>query len=401
MFLEGIRVLDLSRILAGPLIGATMGDMGADVIKVERPGRGDDMRWLRGDSGLTASFATFNRNKRGIAVDMSKPEGSEVVLELARQSDVVIENFLPGVATRLGVGYDQIKAVKPDIVYASVTGFGQTGPYSSRGGYNSVALGMSGFMGLTGMPDNPPTRPGGSLADVAAANVALYAINAALVRKERKGEGAYLDVNLLASALALLPDPVANYYEIGIAPKRLGNRSPSVTPGEVYEASDGLITIVLTSPVQWKKLCVELGDTEMFDDPRYRTNADRLQNFDSFRARMDAHIATATCAEWVERLSRHAIAVGPVYEFPEVFDDPQIKHLDLVKTVDQPGLGDVKMLGPAFRSDSLPDAAPKGAPRLGEHTHEILRDILGMDAARIEQLEADKIVEQASDSMTS
>nr|WP_156711195.1 CaiB/BaiF CoA-transferase family protein [Nitratireductor arenosus] len=394
VFLEGIRVLDLSRILAGPLVGAVMAEMGADVIKVERPGRGDDMRWLRGNTGLTASFTSFNRGKRGIAVDMGKPEGRDIILALAKKSDVIIENFLPGATAKLGVDYQSVKAVKPDIVYASITGFGQTGPYARRGGYNSVALGMSGFMALTGMPDHPPTRPGGSLADVAAANTALGAINAALLRRERQGEGAYIDVNLLASALGLLPDPVANYYESGKPPKRLGNRSPSVTPGEVYETSDGLVTIVLTSPAQWRKLCEELGDMEMFEDSRFKTNGDRLRNFDAFRARMDAHIAEATTAEWVERLSRLAIAVGPVYEFPQVFEDPQVVHLELVKTVEQPGLGEVKMLGLPFRS--MPETGVKNsiAPRLGEHTHEVLRDLLGMDAQALDRLGATRTIEQ-------
>lgn len=391
--LEGLRVLDLSRILAGPLVGALMADLGADVIKVERPGRGDDMRWLRGTTGLTASFTTFNRGKRGLAIDMSKPEGRDIVLKLAAQSDVVIENFLPGATTRLGVSYDDVKVVRPDVVYASITGFGQDGPYARRGGYNSVALGMSGFMALTGMPGDPPTRPGGSLADIAAAYVAFSSINAALFRRERTGEGAYLDINLLASALSLLPDPVANFFESGLPPKRLGNRSPSVTPGEVYEASDGLITIVLTSPVQWRALCEELDDLDMFEDPRFRTNAERLKNFDVFRARMEAHVAKRTTEDWVERLSRRSIAVGPVYEFPQVFDDPQVKHLNLVKTIDQPGLGEVKMLGLPFRTDH--ETGGGGiAPRLGEHTDEIMSGLLGMSEDDIAAYEAAGLVER-------
>ncbi|MEO4042179.1 CaiB/BaiF CoA-transferase family protein [Hoeflea sp. CAU 1731] len=394
MFLEGIRVLDLSRILAGPLVAATLGDMGADVIKVERPGRGDDLRWLRGKTGMTASFAALNRNKRGIAIDIKTEEGCKLVLSLAAQSDVVIENFLPGTAERLGIGYEQVKAVKNDIVYLSITGFGQDGPLSWRGGYNSVALGQAGFMALTGMPGDPPTRPAGSLADVAAANVAIGAVNAALVRRERKGEGAYIDVNLLASTLGLLPDPVANYFESGIAPKRLGNRSPSVTPGEVYPTSDGLVTIVLTSPKQWRALCEELDDMQMFNDPRFKTNADRLENFDAFRARMEAHIAKATTDEWVQRLTRHSIAAGPVYEFPEVFEDPQIKHLSLVKEIDQPGLGPTKMLGPTFRTRDDDHGIRRPAPRVGEDTRTVLQDVLNLSADEIAVLERSKVVEQ-------
>ena len=216
--LQGIRVLDLSRVIAGPYAAALLGDLGADVIKLERPGRGDDMRALRGNGQMSASFAAVNRNKRGIAVDLQAPEGARLAFELARRADVVIENFLPGVAERLGLGYAAVRAANPAVVYASVTGFGQTGPLARKPGYNTIAQGMSGLMALTGMPDHPPTRVGGSISDVAASYMAFGMINAALVHRFRTGEGQHVDVSLVTASLGLLPDPVAIFFDTGERP---------------------------------------------------------------------------------------------------------------------------------------------------------------------------------------
>lgn len=397
MLLQGLKVLDLSRIVAGPYCASMLADLGADVVKVERPGRGDDLRWLRGGKGITASFAALNRNKRGVAINLRHPEGQRVVFEMARRADVIIENFLPGEAAKFGVGYEQVAAVNPRIVYASITGFGQTGPYARRAGYNSVALGMAGYMALTGMPGHPPTRPGGSLADTASALVAFGAINAALVGRATSGRGAYIDVSLLASTLALVPDPIANYFETGERPKRIGNRSPSVTPGEPFQARDGLVTIVLTSPEQWARFCDVLGLQEIKDQPKFRTNFDRLQNHAEFKAMVEARLATADVAEWVERFSAQSIAVGPVYEFDQVFEDAQVKHLGLVKEVEQPGIGLTRMLGAVARTNVSGDIIRRPAPLLGQHTREVAAE-LGFDDAAIDALIAAGAIEAGSSS---
>ena len=383
--LEGIKVLDLSRILAGPYCAAMLGDAGADVVKVERPGRGDDLRWLRGGNGITASFASLNRNKRGIAVNLQHPEGRALAFEMAAKADVVIENFLPGETAKFGIGYGQVSAVNPGVVYASITGFGQSGPYARRAGYNSVALGMAGYMALTGMPGHPPTRPGGSLADTASALLAFGAINAALVGRARSGQGTYIDVSLLGSTMALVPDPVANYFETGVRPQRQGNTSPSVAPGEPFQARDGLVTIVLTSPEQWARFCEVLDDPSMKDDPRFRTNADRLRNHGEFKPRVEARLAEADVAQWVERFAARSIAVGPVYEFDQVFDDPQVQHLGLVTEIEQPGLGSTHMLSPTIRTMPSGPGIRRPAPLLGQHTREVLTEF-GYDDARIAAL---------------
>jgi crotonobetainyl-CoA:carnitine CoA-transferase CaiB-like acyl-CoA transferase len=391
MMLEGVRVADFSRVLAGPYCAMLLGDLGAEVIKIERPGRGDDLRVLGGKNGLSAAFAAANRNKRGIALDLRHPEGARIGMELAARADVVIENFLPGGAAELGIGYEAVRARNPSVVYVSVTGFGQDGPYARRPGYNSIAQGMSGLMGLTGMPGHGPTKVGGSVADLAAAYVAFGMVNAALVHRARTGQGQHVDVNLLASMLALLPDPAALYLESGVRPKRDGNRNPNLTPAETFPTKDGLITIVLMNADQYERFCRVLGDDTLRTDEKFSTNASRLTHYPEFRARVEAALAGATTAEWSARFERGAIAAGPVYEFDEVFEDPQVKHLGLVATVDQPGQGTVRMLGFPARASATPASIRRPAPRVGEHTAEILAE-LGMTAADIERLAAARAV---------
>jgi crotonobetainyl-CoA:carnitine CoA-transferase CaiB-like acyl-CoA transferase len=384
--LEGIRVVDLSRVIAGPYCAMLLGDLRADVVKVERPGRGDDLRFLRGDDrGMSATFAAVNRNKRGIAVDLQHPEGQRVALALCERADVVVENFLPGVAARLGLGYAAINAVNPAVVYASVTGFGQTGPLARRPGYNTIAQGMSGLMALTGPPGTPPNKVGGSVSDLAAALTAFGAVNAALVHRFRTGRGQHLDINLLASTLGLLPDPVAIYHDTRVRPGREGNRNPNLSPAEAFRTKDGWLNVVLMNPEQWGRFCEALGDGAMADDPRFRTNADRLANHAAFKARVEAILRQRATAEWAERFEAAAVAAGPVYEFDEVFEDPQVKHLGLVAELDQPGFGPVRMLAPPFRASVTPPVIRRPAPRLGEHTREVLAE-LGLEDAEIDRL---------------
>jgi formyl-CoA transferase len=382
--LDGVRVLDLSRVIAGPYCATLLGDLGADVIKLERPGRGDDLRSWRG-SGMSAAFAAINRNKRGIAVELQHPEGARLAFALAQRADVIVENFLPGVAERLGLGYAAVRAVNPSVVYASVTGFGQTGPYAKRPGYNTIAQGMSGLMGLTGMPGQPPTKVGGSVSDLAAALCAFGTVNAALVHRFRTGVGQYLDVNLVASTLTLLPDPVAHYFDSGVRPKRVGNRNANLTPAEAYPTKDGMIQVVMMNPDQYDRFCRALGNDALATDPRFATNDARLANYDEFRARVEHALATGTTADWQERFERAQIAAGPVYEFDEVFTDPQIRHLGLIAEVEQPGYGKARMLGFPVRASATPAAIRRPAPLLGEHTAEVLAEI-GVTSEEIDRL---------------
>jgi crotonobetainyl-CoA:carnitine CoA-transferase CaiB-like acyl-CoA transferase len=383
--LQGIRVLDLSRIIAGPYCAALLGDLGADVIKLERPSRGDDLRALRGDGRMSASFAAVNRNKRGIAVDLQAPEGARIAFDLAARADVVIENFLPGVGERLGLGYAAVHAVNRSVVYASVTGFGQTGPLARKPGYNTIAQGMSGLMALTGMPGAPPTRVGGSVSDVAASYMTFGLVNAALVHRFRTGEGQHLDVSLLSASLGLLPDPVAIYFDTGERPKRAGNRNLNLSPAEAFQARDGFVNVVLMNPDQWGRFCGALGDPEMESDPRFATNAARLEHHPAFKARVEGILATSSAKDWVARLEAAGIAAGPIYEFHEVFEDPQVRHLGLVAEVAQPGAGKVKMLAFPGRASGTPPRIDRPAPLLGQHTAEVLAE-LGLSREQIERL---------------
>ncbi len=383
--LEGIRVLDLSRVIAGPYCAMLLADLGADVVKLERPGRGDDLRALRGDGRMGAVFAAVNRNKRGIAIELQHPEGARLAFELARRADVLVENFLPGVAEKLGLGYEAVRAVNPSVVYASITGFGQTGPYARRPGYNSIAQAMSGLMAVTGMPGHPPTKVGGSVADLAAAFVAFGAVNAALVHRFRTGQGQHLDVSLLASTLGLLPDPVAHYFDSGIRPGREGNRNPNLTPAEAFRTADGYLTVVLMNPDQWDRFCRVLGDEALRTEPRFATNESRLANRAELVARVEAALAAAPTAEWVARFETAAIAAGPLYEFDEVLADPQVRHLGLVAEMEQPGYGRVRMLGLPFRASATPATIRRPAPLPGEHSAEVLAE-LGLTAAEIDRL---------------
>jgi crotonobetainyl-CoA:carnitine CoA-transferase CaiB-like acyl-CoA transferase len=391
--LAGIRVLDLSRVIAGPYAAMLLADLGADVIKIERPERGDDLREWRartGRGGMSAVFAAINRNKRGLAVDLQHPDGAHIVRQLTARSDVLIENFVPGVADRLGVGYEAVRALNPGIVYVSVSGFGQTGPYAKRPGYNSIAQGMGGLMGLTGMPGHPPTRAGGSIADVAAAYLAFGAIGAALVHRLRIGSGQHIDVNLLAATLGLLPDPVAHLFDSGKRPERVGNRNPTLTPAEAFRTQDGWLNVVLMNPAQWDRFCRVLGDEVLRTEPRFATNLGRLENHGEMKARVETALAAGTTAEWVTRFEAASIAGGPIYELDEVFGDPQVQHLGLLAEVEQPTYeaheGRARMLGFPFRASATPASIRRPAPLLGEHTAEVLSEVLGLLPAEITRL---------------
>jgi crotonobetainyl-CoA:carnitine CoA-transferase CaiB-like acyl-CoA transferase len=388
--LEGIRVLDLSRVIAGPYCATLMADLGADVVKVERPGRGDDLRAWRGN-GMSATFAAINRNKRGIAVDLQQPEGSKLAFELARRADVVVENFLPGVADRLGLGYGAVSAANAAVVYVSVTGFGQSGPHARRAGYNTIAQGMSGIMALTGMPGHPPTKVGGSVADVASAFLAFGVANAALAHRLRTGRGQHLDVSLLASTLALLPDPVAHYFDTGQRPPRVGNRNPYLTPAEAFRTRDGWVQVVVMNPDQYARFCRALGDASLATDPKFATNDSRVAHHDELRDRIERALARDTTAGWVTRFEGEQVAAGPIYEFDEVFADPQVKHLGLVAEVDQPAYGPARMLAFPVKASATPGTIRRPAPRLGEHTAEVLGE-LGLPKSEIERLAAAGVV---------
>jgi crotonobetainyl-CoA:carnitine CoA-transferase CaiB-like acyl-CoA transferase len=276
-------------------------------------------------------------------------------------------------------------------VYASITGFGQTGPLARKPGYNTIAQGMSGLMALTGMPGQPPTRVGGSVSDVAASYMAFGMVNAALVHRFRTGEGQQVDVSLLSASLGLLPDPVAIYFDTGERPVRAGNRNLNLTPAEAFQTRDGLMNVVLMNPDQWGRFCAALGDPAMETDPKFATNEARLAHHPEFKARVEQTLASGSAAEWVPRMEAAGIAAGPVYEFHEVFEDPQVRFLELVTTMEQPGAGPVKILSFPGRASATPPRIDRPAPLLGQHTAEVLGE-LGLPRQEIDALAASGVV---------
>ncbi len=384
--LEGIRVLDVSRVLTGPYCSQMLADLGADVVKIEMPGKGDDTRaWgppFQG--GESAYFLSINRNKRSVTVNLKAPEGRKIALDLAARSDVFLENFAPGVAERLGLGYDAVRAVNPGIVYCSISGFGQEGPYRDHPAYDIILQGMGGLQGITGEPDRPPVRVGVAVADIAGGMFAAFAIAAALVRRATTHEGEHLDVSLLDSQLAWLTYMAANYFATGHDPVRAGSRHPTIVPYQAFATADGFLNVAVGNDDIFRRLCDALGRPDLARDARYATNPKRVENRGTLEPLLDGIFAGRTNAAWMRLLIEHDVPAGPIYRISEVAQDPQVAARRMVLRMDHPKAGAIQAFGPPFKSlhDRTGHSPP---PLLGQHTDEVLRS-LGYTAERIAEL---------------
>ena len=374
--LEGIRVLDVSRVLTGPYCSLMLADLGADVIKIEMPDKGDDTRawgppFVGGES---AYFLSINRNKRSVTVNLKAPDGRQIVLDLAARSDVFLENFAPGVAERLGLGYEAIRAANPRIVYCSISGFGQEGPYRDHPAYDIVLQGMGGLQGITGEPDRPPVRVGVAVADIAGGMFAAFAIAAALVRRGRTQEGERLDVSLLDSQLAWLTYMAANYFATGKDPERAGSRHPTIVPYQAFATKDGYLNVAAGNDDIFRRLCGALGRPDWARDPRFATNPKRVENRGTLEPWLDALFAERTNAEWMDLLNDHAVPAGPVYRMSDIERDPQVAARGVLLQMPHPTAGTVREFGPPFKSlhDRTSHSAP---PLLGQHTDEVLASL--------------------------
>jgi len=374
--LDGIRVVDLTRFLAGPYCTQELGDFGADVIKVE-PLDGDGTRYqtLRPDLlGNSYFFAAANRNKRSITIDVRKDAGKEIVVRLARRADVFVENFRPGVMDRLGLGYDTLRNNNARLIYCSVTGFGGAGPYKDRPGFDQVGQGMSGFMSITGQEPTGPTRAGIALADLTCATTACRGILLALLARERTGTGQVVQVAIVDSMVALLTWSAGMYFETNTPPGVAGNHHPLSSPFGVYYAKDGPFNLAAGNERMWERLCEVLGLQELRDDPRFRTTNDRVAH----RAELDPILNDAfkarTRSEWVAYLNERGVACGPIYNLAEVFQDPQIRHQQMLVEMPHPVHGTVKLLGMPVKLSETPGEFRLPPPLLGQHTEEILRE---------------------------
>jgi crotonobetainyl-CoA:carnitine CoA-transferase CaiB-like acyl-CoA transferase len=362
--LSHLKVLDLSRVLAGPWATQFLGDLGAQVLKIERPGLGDDTRsWgppYFGD--MSAYFSCTNRNKRSLAVDFHKPEGAARLRELAGAADVVIENFKKGTLSRYGLDYSSLKAVKPDLVYCSITGFGQTGPYADRAGYDALIQGMGGLMSITGEPDGQPTKVGVAVVDLFTGMYAASGILAALAHRDRTGEGQFIDLALFDVQAAMLANQAANYLATGQAPRRLGNAHPSICPYQTFETADGYLILAVGNDEQFAKFCRIAGCTDLADQPDYATNPARVANRERLIGILSEILLTRPRAWWSERLEAAGVPCGPINTLNEVFTDPQILARDMVIGE----AGGLRMVGNPLKFSKTPLAVPTAPPALGE-----------------------------------
>ena len=385
--LQGIRVLDLTRILAGPSCTQILGDLGADIIKIERPGTGDDTRrwgppWAQTPEGEdtqeSAYYMCANRNKRSVTVDIGKPEGVAIVKRLLKDCQILTENFKTGGLKKYGLDYESLKDEFPDLIYCSITGFGQTGPYAPRPGYDYLAQGMGGFMSITGEPDGQPMKAGVSIADIMTGMFATVSVLAALHHRDVTNEGQHLDLCLLDSMVATMTFEAANYLTSGKLPTRLGNAHPNVVPYQVVPTSDGHIIIASGNEDQFQKFCKFSDAMYLAEDPRFTTNSLRIQNRTEFVPELYKVMAQRTSQEWLEGLESVGVPCGPVNNLEQVFNDPQVLARDMKITLPHPTAGSVDLPGSPINMSKTPVKYRLAPPLLGQHTDEVLGELLGM-----------------------
>jgi len=398
--LAGVRVLELARILAGPWAGQTLADLGAEVIKVERPGAGDDTRgwgppFMEDKDGgrLSSSYnLACNRGKRSIAVDFETPDGQRIVKKLAAKSDVVIENFKFGGLAKYGLDYKSLSAENPRLIYCSITGFGQDGPYKTRAGYDLLVQGMGGIMDITGDPAGEPTRIGVAFADVFTGVYSALAITAALKEREHTGKGSHCDMALMDSMVGVLANQATYYLVSGKAPVRMGNAHASVVPYQTFPTTDGWMLIACGNDGQFAKMMQVLGDPGMAKDERYTTNAARVVNRDTLIPRLQEVFMTKTYEEWEALLLANDIPVGAINNISQVVEHPQVKARRSLRDVNHPSVGQVRVVGSPVRLSKTPAKKPTPSPVIGQHTEEVLREVLGLNANEIAALDAAGVI---------
>ncbi len=391
--LTGLKILDVSRVLTGPYCSMMFADLGADVIKVEVPEKGDDSRlfgpFKNGESGY---FITMNRNKRGITLDLRRPEGQAVLKDLAAWADVLLENFATGTMEQWGLGYRHLAAVNPRLIYASITGFGQYGPYARRFAFDAIAQAMGGLMSITGQKDGPPTRVGTALGDINAGNFAAIGILAALYQRERTGCGQHVDISMQDCIAAILENAVVRYTIDGVVPTRLGSGHASVAPYDVFAAADGYVFIACANEATWRRLCEAMGRPDLAADERFAINDKRNRNREELSALINAWTSALAIEQLLAVLGEHGVPAAPVFTVGQVVDDPHIRARNMMVTVDHPVAGRVTIPGNPIKLSASADDAPLPSPVLGQHTDEVLAGLLGYPTEKIAALKAAKIV---------
>ncbi|WP_342642425.1 CaiB/BaiF CoA transferase family protein [Rhodoligotrophos ferricapiens] len=389
--LEGLKVLDLSRVLAGPWCTQTLADLGADVWKVENPGAGDDTRtWMPPDiNGESTYFLCCNRSKRSIAVNFRDPEGQQLVRDMAAKADVVVENFRKGALERFGLGYEDLRKINPRLIYCSISGYGRTGSRAEEAGYDFAIQAESGLMSITGEVDGEPMKLGVAICDIVSGMNAVQAILAALIVREKTGEGQFIDIALLDSAVNLLANVASGYLATGKAPKRYGNAHASVAPYQVFPASDGSFAVAVGNDLQFRALCSKVvHQPDLAEDPRFATAHGRASNRAELAAILSDIFRTKTKADWFAALKAAGVPGGQIRTVLEVFEAPEARERGMFAEVEDQRHGKLKLPAPALNLRGTPTRKPSAPPRLGEHTDAILRDVLGLDDEALARLRA-------------
>jgi crotonobetainyl-CoA:carnitine CoA-transferase CaiB-like acyl-CoA transferase len=377
--LDGLLVVDLTRVLSGPYCTMLLADMGARVIKIEQPGKGDDTRaWgppFQG--GESAYFLSINRNKESLALDIKQPRGREFLERLLARADVLVENFRPGTIERLGLGHAAIAPRFPRLVYCSISGFGQSGPRREQPGYDAVMQAEGGLMSITGEADGPPYRLGVAISDIVTGMFAAQGITLALLARERTGQGQLVDISMLDATAALLTYQAAIYFATGKPPVRMGNRHPTIVPYETFEGTDGAFVLAVGNDEQWRRFCTTAGIDALANDARFATNRDRVAHYADLKPVLESHLRTRPRDEWIRVLTAAGIPCGSVRDIGEVLVDPQVAARNMIQTVDHQTLGSINVLGTPLKLSETPGAVRQAPPTLGQHTDAILREFGG------------------------
>ena len=378
--LDGLRILDLTQVMAGPFCTMLLADLGADVVKIEPPGTGDISRSM-GGAGMqlagdaNAPFLALNRNKRSVVLDLKSEEGRQRFHRLVATADMVVESFQPGTVQKLGVDYDTLASIKPDLIYGSVSGFGQSGPYADRPGFDLIAQAMSGVMSVTGHAGGDPVKCGIPISDLGAGLFCALALLAAYIHRERTGEGQYVETSLFEAAVALSVWETAELWTTGEVPQAFGSAHRLSAPYQALRTRDGYLTVAAITEAQWKRLCEAIDRPALAADPRFKTNAERMVNSPALVEELEAALATGTTDEWVATLLAADVPAAPVHNYRQVFEDPHTRARAMMLEVDHPVAGLVRTLGFPFKLSATPARIRRPPPRLGEHTEEVLGEL--------------------------
>ncbi|MFQ5989535.1 MAG: CaiB/BaiF CoA transferase family protein [Candidatus Methylomirabilales bacterium] len=391
--LEGVVVLDVTQVMAGPFCTLLLADMGADVIKIEKPQGGDDSRTMGPPfiEGESAAFLAVNRNKRSVAMNLKSEEGRELFRLLTRRSDILVENFRPGTMENLDLHYEAIKQINPTIIYCSISGFGQTGPYRNRGGFDLVAQGMSGLISVTGQPGGPPTKIGVPISDLNAGIYAAYGVLAAYIHRLKTGAGQHVDSSLLEGAVAYTFWESSSYFATGEIPQPLGSAHRLNAPYQVFETKDGAVSLGAANQSTWEKLCGVIGRQDLLNHPHFLTNADRVRNYQELGAFLAPVLRQRTTAEWLALFEGAGVPAGPIYNVAEVYDDPHVRARNMLVELEHPVAGKIKNIGIPVKLSLTPGEIRGPAPLLGQHTDEVLLWV-GLDRTEIAHLRESGVI---------